>query len=299
MKFFDWSKIVDLMPVALSIQTPERELLYENKKMKELFGNQPRRVCYHRFKRNSPCKFCGLNIAFSRKKETRVYVKTHINGTDKVMEIAYQPLYDEEGKLWSYIEVMHELPHHFLSLIGVVEQFNQIPYSIAVVRFGKKGSEILFNERLPFDVSEGEVPFLTMISVHWFASINQGNNLNTGFYGPLPVTSHSEYLTYASLTKIKSEDADPRLNGYELILTIFITKKKFAPLFNYHDELYDTIAEVYGTISQVGEIDQLFIKKMKRRFSKKWIEIFPNDFPILVGELSLLEDGEKPDNYDE
>ncbi len=285
----DWSKIIDLLPVAVSIQTPERKLIYENKKMKSLFGDQPRSVCYHRFNRSSPCKFCALNVALGTGKMAHVYVKTVIDGSEKFLELFYHPLYDETGNIEAYIEVVHELPHLFLPMLDVANQFSKIPFSIAVLRFGEKGSQIVHAEEFPFPIHQEEIEaFMSMLGVHWFASINQGNNINLGFYGPIPVSSHNDFVSYAALTKIHAEDSDPRLKGEELILTMIFAKKKHTQFFNYHEELYDVICESYSWIQAIENINEQFISDLKSRIIDKWIEIFPIDFPIQVGKLTLL-----------
>lgn len=280
---------MDLLPIPISIQTPHRDLIYENKRMKELFGHLPRKKCYQRFNRDTPCNFCGLDIALETKEEAHFYVKTEINGKQTFLEVIYQPLYDDDNQLKGYVEIMHELPYHFLPLLDMANQLNEIPYSVAVLRFGKTGSEIIFREELPFPIASEEIePFLTMMGVHWFALINQGNNINLGFFGPIPVTQHKGFVSYAALAKVKSNDADPRLQGTDLLLTLFFTNKKYSHLFNYHELFFDIIQRKYHKLNDVNELDSVLISELKESIISKWLGIFPMDFPVLVKKIPLL-----------
>ncbi len=105
---FQW--VLDELPVGISVQTPTREILYENETVKDLIGSYLHRQCYSRWhylpdRGEKPCPDCPASIGMQDNKGHKVFRKTlDDKGNDLYLEIEFVPITDSEGKLEKFIE---------------------------------------------------------------------------------------------------------------------------------------------------------------------------------------------------
>jgi len=99
---FEW--ILDKLPFGISVQTPDRQIIYENKTVKELVGTYLFRQCYNRWhylpeRRDKPCPDCPAIIGFQDKSEHRIFRKTsNENGDDLFLEIQFIPILNKKSE---------------------------------------------------------------------------------------------------------------------------------------------------------------------------------------------------------
>jgi len=107
---YQW--ILDELPFGVSVQTVNREILYENETMKELVGSYISRHCFNRWhylpgKGDEACKDCPATIGFKDGKSHKVFRKTQDkNGEDIFIEIQFLPVKNEDQEIDKFIEII-------------------------------------------------------------------------------------------------------------------------------------------------------------------------------------------------
>ena len=150
---FEW--VLDELPFGVSIQTINRQILYENEAVKDLVGSYVYRYCFNRWhylpgKGNEPCSDCPATIGFEDGKSHKVFRKTqNSNGEDLFIEIQFLPIFDEDNKISKFVEIINNVTlldkAKVLAMTSIEDITNAVQFSF--VKFGETGGEIIE----PFD----------------------------------------------------------------------------------------------------------------------------------------------------
>ncbi|MGE4560248.1 MAG: GAF domain-containing protein [Desulfobulbus sp.] len=110
----DHKKILDLMTDGITIQDPEFNIIYQNRVMREAFGNRLGEKCYAVYeKRDKICEGCGIQKAI-RTGKVNVVLRTGVSITGQLAswENVCVPLYDHEGgKVIAGMEICRDVTH--------------------------------------------------------------------------------------------------------------------------------------------------------------------------------------------
>jgi signal transduction histidine kinase len=100
-------QVLDNLPDGITVQDREFTVLFQNRAMREAFGNQVGMKCYAAYERRAnTCEGCGVARAFASGKPVLV-MRTAFDATGKTSywENACFPLFDSEGRIVAGAEV--------------------------------------------------------------------------------------------------------------------------------------------------------------------------------------------------
>ncbi len=148
---FNFRDIVDLLPVYLSIQDRELEILFANQTFKNDFGTGIGRHCYEVYKGSTePCRSCPVQKTF-KDKEVHLSEETITTRDGKECQIvAYSaPILDKRGKVSSVMELavnitMIKVMQKELALLGRSAAF--ISHGIKNILEGLQGGSYVVDE---------------------------------------------------------------------------------------------------------------------------------------------------------
>ncbi len=262
-------EILETIPLAISVQNPDRSLIYENRAMKELFGHAPRKMCYNRWdylekEGDHPCQYCPAYSMVLNKKPGRVVVKRNdIHGKEGIFEISHYPVIDEQGKLVKYIEVIENITDKvFMDMAS--ENLDKVlseEIFISIVRFGNLGGEVVITEDLPY--VEYPKEFLIKESAFWIAAVGQGNYLNEGLYGPLPVLDLAGIVSLGFSKVMHSESSDVRFKGKDYVFLLIFSPEKYLPLFSDREKITNLLNETLDKMKTSENLVDIDLKDLK------------------------------------
>lgn len=249
-KDFQW--VLDELPIGISVQTPSREILYENEAVKELVGSYLYRQCYTRWhylpdRGESPCPDCPASIGMQDNKGHKVFRKTKDEkGEDLFLEVEFIPITDSEGKLEKFIEIIRNITLREKSKVLATKSIDEIVNGIqvSIVKFGDLGGEIITTDQLDFEEAENLEEILTKLTIYIFSGVIQGYEKQKGFFGPFPVLDKVDYLLEAFVCKIKDEEEiDPRFEGMQPCMILLFFPRDYVFLFEERNQIENFISD--------------------------------------------------------
>ncbi|MHA2495806.1 MAG: hypothetical protein ACXAEI_09965 [Candidatus Hodarchaeales archaeon] len=109
--------------------------------------------------------------------------------------------------------------------------------------------------------------FILKLGLVYFTAIGQGIEYHHGFYGPLPIPSIKDHLSFVFTTTVPSRrQHDDRTNGESYVLTCLICPKQKIPTHIDWPAIEATFQAVFREISDAGEIDASTANAMKKAF---------------------------------
>ena len=275
-------KILDKLPFGISVQTKDRKIIFENEKVKELVGSFLYRQCYNRWhylekRGNEPCDDCPASIGFEDEEPHKIFRKTiKEDGDSLYVEINFIPLFNSEGEMDKFIEVIQEVEiqdkARVLSQQNAETILQQI--QVAIIKFGDLGGEKITSDNLRF-IKRNEIDdFLTKVTVYIFSGLIQGFDEQEGLFGPLPVLDITTYEMLAHVFKIKNRNAsDARMHGLEPCMLFIFFPRDYFFLFNNRDEIEDFIHQQIEKWEKLENINQknhdIFVKGLRNLLSKQ------------------------------
>ncbi len=258
---FEW--VLDELPFGVSVQTINRQILYENEAVKDLVGSYVYRHCFNRWhylpgKGNEPCPDCPATIGFQDGKSHKVFRKTqNSNGEDLFIEIQFLPIFNEDNEITKFIEIINNVTlldkAKVLAMTPIEDIANAVQFSF--VKFGETGGEIIATDNLDFAKSENLEDIIVKITVYIFSGVIQGFESQEGLFGPFPVLDKTEYLMEAYLFRIKDDNTkDPRLQGMQPCMILFFFPREYYFLFERRNELSDFISKKIAEWSKLQNI---------------------------------------------
>lgn len=247
---FEW--VLDELPFGVSVQTINRQILYENEAVKDLVGSYVYRYCFNRWhylpgKGNEPCSDCPATIGFEDGKSHKVFRKTqNSNGEDLFIEIQFLPIFDEDNKISKFVEIINNVTlldkAKVLAMTSIEDITNAVQFSF--VKFGETGGEIIETDNLDFAKTENLEDIIVKITVYIFSGVIQGFENQEGLFGPFPVLDKTEYLMEAYLFRIKDDSSkDPRLQGMQPCMILFFFPREYYFLFERRNEISEFISK--------------------------------------------------------
>ncbi len=102
-----YSDIIDLLPVYLSIQSRDLEILFANQTFKNDFGNGIGKRCHEVYKASKdPCESCPVQKTFEDKKSHISEETIHtLNGKESQIVVYSAPILDDSGDVTSVMEL--------------------------------------------------------------------------------------------------------------------------------------------------------------------------------------------------
>lgn len=276
---FQW--ILDKLPIGISVQTPSREILYENETVKELVGSYLYRQCYTRWhylpgRGNSPCPDCPASVGMQDTQAHKVFRKTlDEKGNDLYLEIEFVPITDSEGKLEKFIEIISNVTLQDKSKVLATKSISEIinGIQVSIVKFGDLGGELITTDPLDFEESENLEEIITKLTIYIFSGIIQGNEEQKGFYGPFPVLDKINYLLEVFICRIKDEgEIDPRFDGMQPCMILLFFPRDYVFLFEERNQIENFISKKVDEWETVQNITQEshknFATELKQFISK-------------------------------
>ncbi len=281
-QFDDYNLILDELPFGVSVQTIDRKIIFENKKVKELVGSFLYRQCYNRWhylenQGDKPCEDCPAAVGFEDKEPHKIFRKTITEkGESLYVEINFLPLFNDEGEIDRFIEVIQKV--EIEDKARVLSQQNKETIlqqiQVAIIKFGDLGGETITTDSLRFIKRKEVDDFLTKVTVYIFSGLIQGFDEQEGLFGPLPVLDITTYEMLAHLFKIKNKKStDPRMHGLEPCMLFIFFPRDYFFLFNNRDEIEDFI---YQQIKKWGKLENItdenrviFVKELHDLLAKQ------------------------------
>ncbi len=260
---FQW--VLDKLPIGISVQTPSREILYENEAVKELLGSCLHRQCYTRWhyltgRGDKPCPDCPATVGMQDTIGHKVFRKTtDEKGDDLYLEIEFIPVTDSEGKLEKFIEIIRNVTLQEKSKVLATKSVDEIVNGIqvSIVKYGDLGGEIITTDQLDFDKSENLEEIIIKLTVYLFSGLIQGYEEQEGFFGPFPVLDKINYLLEVFICRIKDEEEiDSRFEGMQPCMILLFFPRDFVFLFEERIQIENFIFEKIDEWESIQSITQ-------------------------------------------
>lgn len=243
---FQW--ILDQLPFGISLQTIEREILFENETVKDLVGSYIHRTCFSRWhylegKGDEPCPDCPAIIGFKDSKSHKVFRKTQDKeGKDLFLEIQFIPVFNENNEIDKFVEVINNVSLLDKAKILASKSIEEITNSVqsSIVKFGDLGGEIISTDVLDFVKSENLEDIIVKLTVYIFSGVIQGFEDQTGLFGPFPVLDKTDYLMETYLFRIRDDNSnDPRLKGMQPCMILIFFPREHYFIFEKRETIED------------------------------------------------------------
>ncbi|MCE7741753.1 MAG: hypothetical protein GOP50_04785 [Candidatus Heimdallarchaeota archaeon] len=278
---YQW--ILDEFPFGVSVQTIDREILYENEAVKDLVGSYITRHCFNRWhylpgKGDEPCNDCPATIGFKDGKSHKVFRKTlGPNGEDIFIEIQFLPVKNENQEIDKFIEIITNV-----SLLDKAKVLSSTPIEeisqslqVSFVKFGETGGEVISTDNLDFAKSENLEEIVVQLTVYIFSGVMQGFEDQEGLFGPFPVLDKTEYLMETYLFRIKDDEAkDPRLKGMQPSMILFFFPREYYFLFEKRNDIEEFISQKiteWGKLQNITQESHKTFAEDIRNFLEKLI----------------------------
>ncbi len=277
----DLNILLDNLPFGVSVQTKERKIIYENEKMKKMVGSFLYRQCYNRWhylenRGEEPCPDCPASVGFQDSESHKIFRKTiDENGNDIYVEIKFVPIFNNDGELEKYIEIISEIDledkARVLSKQPLDLVLNQV--QVSIIQFGDLGGEIITTDNLNFVKKDELEDFLVKVTVYIFSGLIQGFDDQEGLFGPLPVLDKTNYEMLAHVFKIKNKNAsDPRKHEQEPCMLYIFFPRDYFFLFANRDEIEDFINKQIDSWENTHNITE----DARENFVKELHEVIKN-----------------------
>ena len=131
-----YKELVNLLPVYLTIQDPDLNIIFANQTFKNEFGNRVGKKCHFVYKKTlNKCRTCPVQKTFKDKKIhlSEETIRTH-DGKPEQMIVYSAPILDDGGKV---IAVM-EMATNITRVKVMQKELSQLGHSIALMSHGIK-----------------------------------------------------------------------------------------------------------------------------------------------------------------
>lgn len=265
---------LDNLPVAISIHDADYQVIYQNKKMLNTFGDVLDSKCYKRWKKDvraqyKPCSDCPMN----QTDEESPYVitrKTDLQNQNRLLKINCNPVYDNDNEIIYYIEMIKDVaevnsPKN--ALYNSILLSEQIFFGFS--SFANVGGDLVTSEELPWLSSHSMRSFYANLAGLWFAAIGQGHNWQTGFFGPLPALEYTHMQSMAYSFEVDSEHVrDPRFKGKDYVLLTMIMDDSLVEFFSARSRISDFLANQVAPLEHIDDINYDTLIKIKYELLK-------------------------------
>lgn len=277
----DFNLLLDNLPFGVSVQTKNRKIIYENEKMKKMVGSFLYRQCYNRWhyledRGDEPCPDCPATVGFKDSKSHKIFRKTiDENGNDIYVEIQFVPIFNKDGELENYIELISEIDledkARVLSQQTLDSVLNQV--QISIIQFGDLGGELITTDNLNFIKEDELEDFLVKVTVYIFSGLIQGFDNQEGLFGPLPVLDKTNYEMLAYVFRIENKNAtDLRKDGREPCMLYIFFPRDYFFLFTNRDEIGEFISEQIESWKNIDNITD----DAREKFVRELYEVVRN-----------------------
>jgi len=277
---FDW--ILDLLPLGISVQKPDRTIIYENQKIKKLVGSFLYRQCYNRWhyipeRKNEPCTDCPATFGFTDKEQHKIFRKTKDeNGEDLFLEIQFIPVLNDEGDFEKYVEIVQEVKLVDKARILSSKSPEEILESVQIsfVKYGFLGGEVISTDQLDLAKKDEMNELITKITVYIFSGVMQGFENQRGLFGPFPVLDKTEFLMETFVFQLEDKQADYRFGGKQPCLLLFFFPREYYFLFERRNEIEEFIINKIDSWKNISNLNL----DTHESFKKEFLELLKNQF---------------------
>ncbi len=246
----DYQWVLDQLPFGVSVQTLDREIIYENETVKDLVGSYIRKSCFNRWyylegRGDEPCPDCPATLGFKDNKSHKVFRKTkNSKGEDLFLEIQFIPIFNKNNEIDKFVEIITNVSLLDKAKILANTSIEEITKSVqsSIVKFGDLGGEIISTDNLDFAKSENLEEIIVKLTVYIFSGVIQGFEEQVGLFGPFPVLDKTNYLMETYLFRIKDDNAnDPRLKGMQPCMILIFFPREHYFIFEKRNLIEDFI----------------------------------------------------------
>ncbi|MHA2250299.1 MAG: PAS domain-containing protein [Candidatus Kariarchaeaceae archaeon] len=270
-------QILDMLPYAISVQSKDRVVLFENKKMIELFGTKQGQLCYTRWNylldyEDKPCEACPGHATLIDKEEHSLFRKAITKHNEDIfLEITHIPVLNQEGDLIQYIEIIKDITTREMSRLTSLEyrsqQLLREEIKLSVIRFGDLGGELVVSDELDLIGEMHPNIFFMKMGAYWFTAIGQGHNWSEGLYGPLPVLDILDYDSIAYSFRLQSKKLeDPRLKGEDLLMLMILVHKDKTQYFSKRELISKFLSDYFNKFIEVEDLTDETLTELRNEF---------------------------------
>ena len=269
---FEW--VLDKLPFGISVQKPDRTIIYENQEVIKLIGSFLYRQCYNRWnylpeRMNEPCPDCPATLGFTDKQPHKIFRKTiDENGKDLFLEIQFIPVLNKKEELEKYIEIIRDVKMVDKARILSTKTFDEILESVQIsfVKFGNLGAEIITTDHLEFVKKENQNELVSKITVYVFSGVMQGFEHQRGLFGPFPVLDKTDFLMEVCLFQLKDEQADHRFKGKQQCLLLCFFPREYYFLFENRNDIEEFILKKVDSWKEISKLNTDTHSNFKTQF---------------------------------
>lgn len=150
--------ILDTIPDTITLKDLDYNLIWVNKSEKESLGLSDEEIrgekCYKiGFNRDTPCEHCGIPEVERTGRGTK-FIKEFPNGT--FFDISVEPIYDEQGKITSYLETARDITQQKLFEKEIIENRERLS---GFIEAATDGFSILDSDMHYIMVNDAELRF--------------------------------------------------------------------------------------------------------------------------------------------
>lgn len=129
-------------------------------------------------------------------------------------------------------------------------------------KLGEIGPEVVMSEPIPITSNPQEL--LAKIGLFYMVALGQGEDANTGLFGPLPIPNIQDHVGITYSFFINDPKAiDERLSGKTYGFFVFILPQILLPFFGERDKIASNIEKELNNIKSPEDISLDFLKTMK------------------------------------
>ncbi|MFX0116252.1 MAG: hypothetical protein ACFFB3_17010 [Candidatus Hodarchaeota archaeon] len=171
-------------------------------------------------------------------------------------------------RLTDDVDPQEVLPSEIEAIAPFQEVYELNRCSLAILKFGSSGPEVVVAEKLSFMPPETDIEFqndwLTKIGIYYITIVGQGETYASGLFGPLPVRDYDDYLAY--VFSFMAEDPthpDKRTEGKCLALICFFFPKHIEVAYASFSVMKNILDFLIGRTKPVIELDSDFLAGLR------------------------------------
>ncbi|MFX0116253.1 MAG: hypothetical protein ACFFB3_17015 [Candidatus Hodarchaeota archaeon] len=166
------------------------------------------------------------------------------------------------------IEIQNLLIHDEGLMTSFQEVYELNKCSFSVLKFGTWGPEVVCSDKLSFKPPEtswrDQNDWLIGIGAYYFTIIGQGEGYARGFFGPLPVRDHDDYMAYIySFLAKDPTNLDKRTSGKSYILFCFFLPKTINIAYSSYELMKNTLDFIISDTKTIDEIDSELLAALR------------------------------------
>lgn len=148
--------------------------------------------------------------------------------------------------------------------IKLFRRFSTEHVFMSLFKMTTRGPEAVLTESLPFAKDEDEL--LMQMAIYYTTALGQGNIINVGLFGPLPVPKASNLvsLVYSFIASDPTYE-DPRAEGKTYAFVVLSIPESLIQLFTNRAAIQKIFEEELKKISAIQDIDMIALRKLKKK----------------------------------